>query len=254
MGNINIIPVGSGSTGNSIYIEIGERKILVDMGIGFKATRDALLKHDRYIKDIEAIFVTHGHHDHTKACVPICNNTTCPIYCDTSAMYPIRNTKAQRIAITLNQEFEPLPDLIVKPFSIPHDYVRTCGYTFRYKELKLGYLTDCGKMSDSIIDELSGSDVVIIESNHDVEMLKNGPYPKDLQRRILSKYGHLSNDDCADTVLTLYERGTRNFVLAHLSETNNTPKIALKTTQDKLKGTDAFIYACLARNDDLLSF
>lgn len=254
MGKINIIPVGSGSTGNSIYIEIDERKILVDMGMGFKVTRDALAKYGRDIKDIEAIFLTHGHYDHTKGCVPICNNTSCAVYCDPSAMYPIRNIKAERIAIEMNKEFELLEGLVVKPFSVPHDYVKTCGYTFRYNGSKLGYLTDCGRMSDLIIEELSGSDVVIIESNHDIEMLKNGPYPKDLQKRILSKYGHLSNDDCADTVLTLYEKGTRNFILAHLSETNNTPQIALKTTLGKLKGTDAFVYACLARNDDLLSF
>ena len=254
MSIINIIPIGSGSTGNSIYIEMGERKILVDMGIGFKAIRDTLNIHGRDIRDIEAIFVTHGHYDHTKACVPICNNTSCNIYCDPSAMYPIRNARAEKIAIEMNKEFEPLPDLFVRSFSVPHDYVKTCAYTFVYKGHKLGYLTDCGKMSDQILNELCGSDVVIIESNHDVEMLKNGPYPKDLQKRILSKYGHLSNDDCASSIEYLFEKGTKNFILAHLSEKNNTPELALQTTLDKLKGTDAFVYACLARNEDLLSF
>ena len=254
MEKINIIPVGSGSTGNSIYIEIGVRKILVDMGMGFKVIRDSLAFHKRDIRDIEAIFVTHGHYDHTKGCVPICNNTSCNIYCDASAMYPIRNSKAERIAIEMNREFEPLPDLRVKPFSVPHDYSRTCGYTFTYKDTKLGYLTDCGKMSDEILDELCGSRVVVIESNHDIEMLKNGPYPKQLQKRILSRHGHLSNEDCARSVAWLYERGTRNFILAHLSEQNNTPELALETTLNEIKGTDAFVYACLARSTDLLSF
>ena len=228
--------------------------MLVDMGMGFKAIRDALSRHDRNICDIDAIFLTHGHGDHTRGCIPICNNTSCKVYCDASAMYPIRNIRAEKIIIEADREFEPLPDLIVKPFSIPHDYVRTLGFTFEYEDTKLGYLTDCGKMYDTILERLEGSDVIIIESNHDVEMLKNGPYPKDLQRRILSKHGHLSNDDCAESILHLYMKGTRNFLLAHLSENNNTPKIALKTVNDKLKGIDAFVYACAPKSDDLLSF
>lgn len=254
MSFINIIPIASGSTGNSIYIEIGKYKLIIDMGIGYRKIRDVLLMHDRNIEDIDAVFLTHGHSDHVKGAKAIGNHINCRVYCDSSVMYPIRDIKAERVVINLNEEFSPLEGLKVKSFSIPHDYVKTCGYSFIYDNHKVSYLTDCGKMSKDILKQLEGSDVVVLESNHDIEMLKNGPYPIELQNRIMSKYGHLSNDDCAETIAYLYNKGTKNFILAHLSEKNNTPELALKTSLDKMKGTDVYIYACKAENDDLLSF
>ena len=109
-------------------------------------------------------------------------------------------------------------------------------------------------MNDKIFKELSGSDVCIIESNHDIEMLKNGPYPRELQRRILSEYGHLSNDDCATTISRLYEAGTRNFLLAHLSRQNNTPEKALETLKSVMKDKDINVYVCPVEGNDLLSY
>ena len=226
MNEINIIPIGSGSTGNSIYIEILDHRFLIDMGIGFRKIRDALALHDRNINDIEAIFLTHGHSDHTKAAKAIANNTSCKVYADQSSMYAIRDINAERVILESSTTYEILPGLKVRMFPVPHDYVRTCGFVFEYQGKKLGYVTDCGKMNEIIIDEIAGSDVIVIESNHDIEMLKNGPYPKDLQRRILSKYGHLSNDDCAETIATLYDKGSRNFILAHISLNNNTVQLA----------------------------
>lgn len=254
MSDINIIPVGSGSTGNSIYLEIYDYKLLIDMGMGYRKIRDALNMYDRNIEDLDAIFLTHGHYDHTRSASAICNHVSCKVYCHNSVMYPIRDIRAERVCIELNQRYEILPGLNVHPFSIPHDYVKTCAYTFTYKDKKVGYITDCGKMSDTYLELLKDSDVVIIESNHDVEMLKNGPYPKDLQRRILSERGHLSNEDCGDAVSYLYDNGTRNFLLAHISQHNNTPELALETVKEKINGNDYFIYVCPADGNDLLSF
>ena len=169
-------------------------------------------------------------------------------------MYPIRNIKAEKVGIEADLPFEPLSGLKVTMFSVPHDYVRTCGYVFECGGKTVAYVTDCGKMNDKIFSQISGADVVIIESNHDVEMLKNGPYPIQLQNRILSKFGHLSNADCAMTIEQLYETGTRNFFLAHLSKNNNTPEIALRTTMDRMKGKDVNVYVCPEFGDDLYTF
>lgn len=253
MSSINIIPIGSGSTGNSIYFEIGPYHLLIDMGIGSKKVKAALSINNRNIEDIDAIFLTHGHYDHTKACKAIANATNCNVYANESSMYPIRDINANRIIIEEGQT-EIFQDLFVTMFHVPHDYSFTSGYTFTYKNTKLAYVTDCGKMYDSIFNELLDSDVVIIESNHDIEMLKHGPYPKELQNRILSKYGHLSNIDCANTINELYKHGTKNFLLAHISLKNNTSELALNTTKTLLNTEDIYLYACPEEGNDLLEF
>ena len=251
---INIIPIGSGSTGNCFYIEMGEYHFLVDMGIALKNVKRALEENDRTLNNLDAIFLTHGHHDHIKNASAICNNSDCKVYCNETILYNIKDANAEKVILEQDKQIELFKDFKVKMFSIPHDFVKTCGYIFEYKNEKLSYLTDCGVITDKILENLEKSDVVIIESNHDLEMLKNGPYPRVLQNRIKSEYGHLSNIQAAETILHLYEKGTRNFLLAHLSLQNNKPELALKCTKDKLKSDDVYIYVCKDQGCDLLSF
>ena len=254
MDKVIIIPFGSGSTGNSIYIEFNSHRFLVDMGIGYRKIRDALAMHNRDMADIEAIFLTHGHYDHVKSASAISNHTACPVYALQSSMYPIRNIKSDRIAVDLYESFEPAESLSVTAFPVSHDYVQTCGFVFESGGIKIGYVTDCGKMNETIFSYLQGSDIVIIESNHDIEMLKNGPYPRQLQQRILSRFGHLSNIDCAETIDRLYSSGTRHFLLAHLSRVNNTPEIAFRTSAEKMAGKDVTIDVCPEEGDEIYEF
>ena len=254
MSDIRILPIGSGSTGNCFYFELGNNRILLDMGIGYHRVRNNLLKYGIGLEKIDAIFLTHGHYDHVKAAVPITNHTRCKVFADQSVMYSIRNIQAERIGIVTEMCFEPLDGLFVTAFSVPHDFVRTCAYVFEWKEKKLSYVTDCGEMNDRIIDFIKGSDVLIIESNHDVQMLKNGPYPYPLQKRILSRYGHLSNEQCGDTIDKAYLNGTKNFLLAHVSLINNTFEKALKTAQERMEGKNVRIHVCHDQGDDMLEF
>ncbi|MBR2801549.1 MAG: MBL fold metallo-hydrolase [Erysipelotrichaceae bacterium] len=251
---MQIIPFGSGSTGNSFYIELGDHRFLIDMGIGYRKVKAVLESHERRLEDIEAVFLTHGHADHIKAAKALGNHLSCKVYANETVMYPIRNIAPERAVLDVNEEKEVLPGLQVRMFSVPHDYVRTCGYSFVCEGKKLSYVTDCGRMNEKIFKELCGSDVVIIEANHDVEMLKKGSYPHFLKKRILSEYGHLSNDDCADTVARLYESGTRNFLLAHLSRENNTPERALQTVKERMGKKEIFLYACPVEGQELLQF
>ena len=254
MSDIRILPLGSGSTGNCFYIEIGGYRILLDLGIGYRRVKETLFRYERNLEDVDAIFLTHGHYDHVKAALPVTNHTSCRVYADSSVMYSIRNIKAERETIQIGECFEPLEGLFVTPFSVPHDFVRTCGYVFECKDRKLVYVTDCGEMNGNILDTIKGADVLIIESNHDVEMLRNGPYPYPLQRRILSRYGHMSNDQCADTIEIAYQYGTRNFLLAHVSLNNNTFEMALKTTQKRMEGKDVRICVCHDQGDGMMEF
>jgi len=253
MNDIHIIPIGSGSTGNSIYFELKGHRFLVDMGIGYRKVRDALFMHDRDLSDIEAVFVTHGHHDHVKAAVPISNHIHCPVYADSTSMYSLSGIKAERIVLEINQETD-IQGLCVTMFPVPHDYVKTTGYIFQCDNRKIAYVTDCGRMNEQILSHMLGADVAVLESNHDIEMLRKGPYPRQLQDRILSKYGHLSNDECAQTIEYLYQNGTRNFILAHISRQNNTPEKAYETAMNRMQGKDVNIYVCPVEGKDLLSF
>ena len=254
MDNINIIPIGSGSTGNCFYIEIGTYKFLIDMGIGYNRCKAALNKYERRFEDLDAVFVTHGHYDHVKAAPAICNHISCKVYTNKSVLYSLRNAKAEKIVLEPDETTKLFDDFKVRMFSIPHDFAYTCGFSFESFDTKVSYVTDCGKMSKKIFNEIKGSDVIIIEANHDVEMLKSGPYPLQLQKRILSAHGHLSNDDCAMTVLKLKEEGCSNFLLAHISKHNNTPDVALHTVRSLLNDDTIFLYACPEEGDDLLHF
>ena len=249
---IEVIPVGSGSTGNSIYLEMGGYHLLVDMGIGYKKIRDALAVHEKDIEMIDAVFLTHGHNDHVKSAEAISHHIRGKIYTGESVLYSIRKAEREKVILEEKKKEEILPGLYVTMFPVPHDYVRTCGFVFETEDRKIGYVSDCGKMNEDILEELYGCDTVILESNHDVEMLKKGPYPYQLKQRILSKYGHLSNEDCADCAVKLYEGGTRSFLLAHLSLHNNTPDLARKTFEEKMKGKDYFLYLCPEEGQDEL--
>lgn len=252
MSTISIIPFGSGSTGNSFYLEIGPYHLLIDMGIGYRRIRDVLAMHERDLSMVDAIFLTHGHYDHVKAASALCNHTECPVYADQSVMFSIRSVSSERKILGM-ETAQILPGLKVTKFPVPHDFVQTSGYVFDYEGRKVGYVTDCGKMNDSILSYLKGCDVIILESNHDVDMLKNGPYPKQLQARILSRYGHLSNADCAETIRELSHFGTRHFLLAHLSLQNNTPETAFKTVMER-QDEEIDLYVCPAEGSELLNY
>lgn len=250
---INIIPIGSGSTGNSIYIELDDKKLLVDMGMGYRKIRDALLKHQRNIKDIQAIFVTHGHYDHIKAKQAITNNTNCDIFTNETVYYHLCDLKTKINILNFDVAYF-IDELKITMFKVGHDYHDTGGFVFEYHNQKVGYVTDCGKLTDKIYNYLKGSDVIIIESNHDIDMLKNGPYPYDLKKRILSSLGHLSNEECAYNINKLYNDGTKNFLLAHLSRENNRKDIALAASLKALNNKEANIYVCPVEGDDLLNY
>lgn len=254
MDNVYIIPIGSGSTGNCFYVEIGNYKFLIDMGIGYNRCKAALNKHERRIEDLDAVFVTHGHHDHVKAAPAICNHIPCKVYTNKSVLYSLHNAKAEKIVLERDETAELFDDFKVRMFSLPHDFAYTYGFTFESADTRVSYVTDCGMMSKRIFNEIKDSAVIIIETNHDIQMLKNGPYPLQLQKRILSAHGHLSNDDCAIAVSKLKEAGCSNFLLAHISRHNNTPEMALHTVRSLLNDDTIYLYACLEEGDDLLHF
>lgn len=234
MDKISAYTLFSGSSGNCTYIRSPNIEILIDAGVSARAVEKALHEVGSSLDRITAIFITHEHVDHTRGLEVISKKHHIPTHM----------TESSARALITDAEASLLNDLYLHPagfsvqfgntvissFSVPHDSAAAVGYTVEYTDAsgteKLGVATDIGHISDSVLSSLIGSDSVIIEANHDVEMLLSGPYPYSLKRRILSDTGHLSNASSGELAKLLASRGTKNFLLAHLSKENNYPPTA----------------------------
>lgn len=237
----------SGSSGNAALIKENDTTILIDCGMSGKKLEQALSALDMACGDIDALVITHEHTDHVMGAGVVSRRYNIPIYI-TGGTY--QNAALGKISeeniniISAGDEFE-IGNIGVKPFSITHDAAEPVGYSFFAGGRKMSVATDIGEMTENIFSAISGSDEIILESNHDADMLMYGSYPIRLKRRIAGKLGHLSNSDAAKTAIRLLESGTKKIMLGHLSRENNTPDIAYQTTKNELAATDARL------NDDI---
>ncbi|MBR3383521.1 MAG: MBL fold metallo-hydrolase [Clostridia bacterium] len=231
-------PLYSGSSGNCSLVSDGVTNILVDAGMTGKAIVSALNDVGADPAKLSAIVVTHEHSDHIKAVGIISRKYNVPVYANAGtwkAMAPLIGDVAMRNIRTFvtGQNFY-IGDIDLTPFPISHDAAEPVGYTFFSKGARLVYMTDTGHVSPALRETASGADLLFLEANHDVDMLKNGPYPYQLKRRILSDRGHLSNDAAGELLTGLYSTGARRVILAHLSRENNTERIAYETVRARL--------------------
>ncbi len=236
---IKAVPLFSGSSGNATYLSCDGEEFLIDAGVSCKRLCEALLAVGSGIERIRGIFVTHEHVDHINGLEVLSKKYNIPIYMNAkSARYfdcasghdftkrSLRIMDAADKIRTENAEFEA--------FRTPHDSWGSVCYRVVTADDCFGLATDIGFVTKSVAAALIGCRNVVIESNHDIEMLKNGPYPIGLQDRILSKSGHLSNLECARFVPYLAEAGTEKIFLAHLSKENNTPDLAFAASRSAL--------------------
>lgn len=232
----------SGSSGNATLISDGTTNLLIDCGASAKALERALTEAGSSIREINAILLTHEHSDHVKGVGVLSRKYGFPIYATAKTHSSITNVgeinSDLKINITANEDFE-VGGIGITPFTIHHDAADPVGYSFHIGSSKLTIATDTGYISNGLLENLKGSKAIILESNHDVEMLRCGPYPFYLQQRILGDYGHLSNEVAARAALELVRSGTEHIMLGHLSDKNNLPEIALLETHKAL--TDAGI-------------
>ncbi len=226
----------SGSSGNCSLISDGKTVILADCGLSCKKLEQALAKANVKPDSIDAIVITHEHSDHIKGAGIVSRKYSLPVFATakTHETMDIGSIDKKNIRyISPDIDFE-IGTIGVCPFSIPHDAANPVGYNFFFGNKKLSLATDIGRMNDYIMSKLTGSIAVLLESNHDIDMLKYGRYPAVLKKRILGEFGHLSNDDAAKTVVELAKRGTRHVMLGHLSHDNNTPTAAYTKTADAI--------------------
>ncbi len=228
----------SGSSGNCVLVSDEKTNILIDCGISKRRVIDLLSRADVDAKDIDAILVTHEHSDHIGGIGVMSRAFDIPVYANEptwaameSSIGKIDNKNIRYI--NSNESFE-IKSIGAVSFDTPHDASSPVGYSFEAGGLKMSIATDMGCEKQNVTDALCGSDIVLLESNHDVQMLKNGTYPAMLKKRILGKLGHLSNEAAANIATTLLKNGTRAILLGHLSEQNNMPDIAYSVVKKAL--------------------
>ena len=229
----------SGSSGNSMFIASERAKILIDAGLPGKKIDAALQEINENPYDLNGIFITHEHSDHIKGVGVLSRKYDIPIYANAdtwSAMeQSIGKIKEHNIKIIDKRSITEIEDMNIKAFNIPHDAASPMGYTVTDGLKSVSVATDFGTFTKEIYDNIKESEVILLESNHDVNMLKFGPYPYPLKRRILSEIGHLSNEDCGSAIVELAKCGlNKQVILGHLSNTNNQPDLAYKTVLNVL--------------------
>ncbi|MBU2702538.1 phosphoribosyl 1 [Sporomusaceae bacterium BoRhaA] len=236
--------LASGSSGNATYLQLGQARILVDAGISTRRIQQSLIKLGTSIAELDGILITHEHRDHIYGLETLMKKFHVPVYATAKtwdAMY-LKARLPDNYCVELKPSFT-VQDVCIEPFRISHDAADPVGYSIYGENMKCSMATDLGFVTEGVKQALALSDVLVLESNHDVKMLENGSYPWYLKKRILSNRGHLSNLD-AGWLLTRLERKNHTHVfLAHMSKENNTPEVAKSTVCEVLQSqklTDEF--------------
>ena len=237
---LTLCPLFSGSSGNSVYISCGGVRLLVDAGVSAARIQAGLRELGVDVGDLDAILITHEHVDHVRGLGVLCRKYGLPVYANEGTWRGILEKEAgipARCVLTFyTGENFYIGGVDVRPFAIPHDANEPVGFTFTVQGMRCGVATDIGHIAKGWMDAVTGCQALVLEANHDVEMVERGPYPQRLRRRILGRNGHLCNADCAKALLELAKKGTRAVSLAHLSVDNNLPELAYNTVCEALCG------------------
>ncbi len=242
--DLKLCSLSSGSSGNCVFVSDGETRILIDAGIALKRIVSELEAIGESIENINAVLITHEHIDHIKSIGPIARKYCIPVYGTRATLYECMNgrNKIGEVNPTLLNAVKPdcsftKGTIKITPFRISHDAADPVAYSFESNGHKVSMATDLGFFDDDIVSHLAGSELLYLEANHDINMLEVGPYPYSLKQRIKGECGHLSNEDCARLLVKLcnnFDTRIIHVILAHLSEDNNFPELALETVKAEL--------------------
>jgi len=244
---ISLCTLASGSSGNCTYVGLGGQHFLVDAGISGKRIEHALQELKINIRDLSGVFVTHEHRDHITAVGVLARRFKIPVYATPFTWrYFLRHGVIGVVAEDLIRHIVPgqvldIGGVAVTAFDISHDASQPAGYSFEFDEEKAVIATDLGHVTDTVRQHLKGAGVIMIESNHDPEMLERGPYPRQLKDRVAGNRGHLSNAAAGMLLVEAASTRLEYIVLAHLSEDNNSPMIAFDTVKRILDVNDVHV-------------
>jgi phosphoribosyl 1,2-cyclic phosphodiesterase len=227
--------LASGSKGNSLLVESGRTRLMIDAGLSARELRRRLDVVGVAPESIDALLITHEHTDHVRGLGPLVRQLDLPVYLQTDLAGQLADVgKPQCVHEFAAGEDFTINDLTVSPFAITHDSLAPVGFTLSGEHGKVGVATDLGVVTRLVTESLRGCRVLVLETNHDEEMLRDGPYPWPLKQRVRSAHGHLSNRAGSSLLQELLWKGLESVFLGHLSETNNRPELALTSANQVL--------------------
>lgn len=228
--------LASGSTGNAVYIEMGNRRFLIDAGISCRRIERGLADIGVKVSDLHGLLITHEHSDHIKGLDVLVRKHEVPVYARSATWEKIscRKKLPGKCCRDLGDSLD-MGKVKVETFSTSHDAADPVGFCFYYQNHKFVLATDTGKVTPALREAVSYADVLVLESNHDVQMVKEGDYPHFLKQRILGELGHLSNQQAGELLAELPHKQGMQVFLAHLSQNNNYPGLAERTVRDILE-------------------
>lgn len=234
----SICVLASGSKGNAIYVSDGSTSVLIDAGLSAVEIERRLLSRNLHPDSLDAIVVSHEHSDHIQGAGPLSRRYRLPVYINEPTLAA---AEAQLGNIQRTVKFRPgasfsVGNLRLHPFSVSHDASESVAFTIGVGATKIGIATDLGTATQLVSHHLEGCTLMVLEANHDPRMLEEGPYPWHVKQRIQSRLGHLSNQASRDLLGRVCHSGLRHVILAHMSETNNTPEKALSVVGEALSG------------------
>ncbi|BED91518.1 MAG: MBL fold metallo-hydrolase [Candidatus Improbicoccus pseudotrichonymphae] len=235
---VKIFSVCSGSSGNCILLENGDNYLLVDIGLSVKRLKSFLENNEIDINKIKNILITHEHYDHVKGLEVFLKKYDAGVYSSHGTINKLleKGVINKYSNVKVIDKSIKIDNIFVEAFDISHDCEQGFGYSLNFEKenFSLSVFTDSGICTEEIINSLRNSEIIFIESNYDLEMLRNGSYPYFLKKRIASEKGHLSNEVCSEIVFELAKSGFKHFILSHLSLENNSPQLAYDTVLRKL--------------------
>jgi phosphoribosyl 1,2-cyclic phosphodiesterase len=238
---VRICVLASSSSGNCSFIATSRTRILVDAGLSRKETFERMAAIGEDPERIDGILITHEHSDHISGLISLAKKLQCPLYISrlTAPAIPWGDFQPKIEHFQAGGRIS-IGDIEVDSFTVPHDAVDPVGFTLRAEGVRIGIVTDLGYVAESIKIHLRGVDVLLLEANHDLEMLKVGPYPWSVKQRVMGRMGHLSNEVACDFIRRDLDASVHMLILGHLSESNNHPEIVRSMAARALEGRALF--------------
>lgn len=231
---MRVASLGSGSSGNSLLVQVAGTTVLVDCGFTMKEAIARMFALGITPGEIDAVLISHEHGDHMKGVGPLSRKFGLTVWCTHGTYHKARDNRFSSVRLFHAHEPFVVGEISVDPFPTPHDAAESCQFVFEAGSARFANVTDLGACTAHVKEKLKGIHGLVIECNYDNQMLANGPYPPSLQARIRSKYGHLGNDQAATLLAQLDHKELQCILLGHLSEQNNSDAIALSTICDAL--------------------
>lgn len=240
--------LASSSSGNAALVRGGGTAILIDAGISARRIAQSLTLLGMTPDELDAVLVTHEHSDHVNGIATLTKKYAVPVFASRGTAYFLPQAAAVLQRFNAGDTFS-IGSLSIRSFRTSHDAADSVDYRIDAPDGSLGFLTDTGYVTDAAVEALAGVDALLLEANHDIEMLRSGPYPYHLKQRILGEHGHLSNEAAAEFALHCVQSGTRDILLAHLSAENNTPAMAEYAVARKLQAAGCPVRLGVAPKD-----